>query len=195
MDGQQPRDRWPDPTGLFPHVQPLSHLRSQRHTRHLQPFHHPIPQVLLGRAVLPSPLSSEHQLRHHAQAGQRAIRIRQLKATPRQLMPLRPRLAVRSRTSADTMQRGDEGVGIDGPFAVGFGVVRIVLRVQGTEVRCVHGNAPYRTDSNATDRGGGRCVVRKPDSNQAGGSEDPHAPPAMERERIASRRHPKGDAG
>lgn len=30
---------------------------------------------------------------------------------------------------------------------------------------------------------------------QTGGSEDPHAPPAMERERIASRRHTKGDAG
>src|SRR2546427_7622061 len=44
------------------------------------------------------------------------------------------------------------------------------------------------------NKGGGRCVVRKPDSNQAGGSEDPHAPPAMERERIASRRHTKGDA-
>src|SRR2546427_8729393 len=25
------------------------------------------------------------------------------------------------------------------------------------------------------NKGGGRCVVRKPDSNQAGGSEDPHA--------------------
>ena len=42
-------------------------------------------------------------------------------------------------------------------FALGFGVVRIVLRVQGTEVRCVHGNAPYRTDSSATNKGGGRC--------------------------------------
>jgi hypothetical protein len=30
---------------------------------------------------------------------------------------------------------------------------------------------------------------------QTGGHEGPHAPPAMERERIASRRHTKGDAG
>ena len=59
----------------------------------------------------------------------------------------------------------------------------------GTEVRCVHGNAPYRTDSSATDKSGGRCEARKPVNNQSGGSEDPHAPPAMDRERIASRRH------
>lgn len=32
-------------------------------------------------------------------------------------------------------------------------------------------------------------MARKPVNNQAGGPEDPHAPPAMERERIASRRH------
>lgn len=32
-------------------------------------------------------------------------------------------------------------------------------------------------------------MARKPVNNQSGGSEDPHAPPAMERERIASRRH------
>jgi len=31
----------------------------------------------------------------------------------------------------------------------------------------------------------------KTDMCQTGGSEDPHAPPAMERERIASRRHTK----
>lgn len=54
---------------LLPHLQPLNSLRSQRHTRHLQSFHHPIPQILLGRAVLPSPLRSQHQLRHHAQPG------------------------------------------------------------------------------------------------------------------------------
>ncbi|MNI66675.1 hypothetical protein D3C73_1222620 [compost metagenome] len=65
-------------------------------------------------------------------------------------MPLRPRLAVRSRTGANAVQRGDEGVGIDGWFALDFGVGRVVLRVQGTEFRCVHGNAPYRTDSSAT---------------------------------------------
>lgn len=127
----------------------------------------------------------------NAQPGQCAIRVRQLETTPRQLMPLRPWLTIRSCTGADAMQRGDEGVGIDGPFTLGLGVVRIVLRVQGTEVRCVHGNAPYRTDSNATDGGGGRCVSRKPVNTQSGGSEDPHAPPAMDRERIASRRHPK----
>lgn len=50
---------------LLPNLQPLNSLRSQRHTRHLQPFHHPVPQVLLGRAVLPSSLRSQHQLRHH----------------------------------------------------------------------------------------------------------------------------------
>jgi hypothetical protein len=33
--------------------------------------------------------------------------------------------------------------------------------------------------------------ARKPVNTQAGGPEGPHAPPAMERERIASRRHPK----
>ena len=142
---------------LPPHLQPLSHLRGQRHTRHLQPFHHPIPQILLGRTVLSSALRSQHQLRHHTQTGQRAIRIRQLKTPSRQLMPFRPRLTIRSCTRSDAAQRGDEGVGIDGRLALGFGVVRIVLRVQGTEVRCVHGNAPYRTDSNATDKGGGRC--------------------------------------
>lgn len=30
--------------------------------------------------------------------------------------------------------------------------------------------------------------LKGPDGNQAGGSKDPHVPPAMERERIASRR-------
>jgi hypothetical protein len=35
----------------------------------------------------------------------------------------------------------------------------------------------------------GRCVARKPVITQAGGLEGPHAPPAMERERIVSRRH------
>lgn len=34
-------------------------------------------------------------------------------------------------------------------------------------------------------------MARKPVCSEAGGSEDPHAPPAMERERIASRRHEK----
>ena len=126
-DSQRSSDRRPDPPGLLPHLQPLSHLRSQRHTRHLQPFHHPIPEVLLGRAVLPSPLRSQHQLRHHTQPRQRAICIRQLKTPPRQSMPFRPRLAIRSCTRSDAVQRGDEGVGIDGRFALGFGVVRIVL--------------------------------------------------------------------
>lgn len=34
-------------------------------------------------------------------------------------------------------------------------------------------------------------MVRKPVYSETGGSEDPHAPSAMERERIASRRHAK----
>lgn len=180
---------------LLPNLQPLNSLRSQRHTRHLQPFHYPIPQVLLGRTVLSSALRSQHQLGHHTQPRQRAIRIRQLKTPPRQLMPFRPRLAIRSCTRSDAAQRGYEGVGIDGRFALGFGVVRIVLRLQGKRKSDVF-MAMLRTGQTAAplikvaDGAGSKTGMY-----QTGGSEDPHAPPAMERERIASRRHTKGDAG
>ncbi|WP_251277134.1 hypothetical protein, partial [Enterobacter hormaechei] len=66
-----------------------------------------------------------------------------------------PRMANRGRTLSDAAQSGDKSVGIGGCVALGLGIGRIVLRVQGTEIRFVHGNAPYRTEGNATDGGGG----------------------------------------
>ena len=111
---------------------PLHPLRShhcQRHTRHLQPLHHPITHVLLVGAVLPRALRREHQLRHHAQAAQRAIRISHLHAAPKAQVALGPGLPIGSGARANAMQVGDKSEGIGRGIFLVIGVGRIAAGV------------------------------------------------------------------
>ena len=102
-------------------------------------------------------LRGQQDLQHHPKAGQRAIGVRQGDAPAGHLMAFRPGLAIGGSAGADAVQQSDEGVRIQrGPLAgaswIGFGVGS---GAGSWQAPCAHAEA-------ATDKGGGRCVVRNP---------------------------------
>ena len=85
------------------------------------------------------------------------------------LMAFRPRLTIGGGAGADAVQQGDEGVRVQ-RRAIRR---RVVDRVRGRGVGLGHGWAPCVHAEAATDKGGGRCVVRNPVFAEPAGTRPP----------------------
>ena len=172
-------------------MQAIDGLVGQRQRGQLQPFHHPVAHVVLGATILPGAFGRQQDLLHDAQAGQRH-RHRPTPGSGPAVDGVRARVARRPPLPGQSGAAGQSGCWDQAsPLCPHRYWPGCTGRAEG-EYRLRSWQVSVQGYGTALNKGGGRyvCGNRWPsDRDRWMCLRTPHAPPAMERERIASRRH------